>query len=792
VARHLSSSCVSDPEAAGVVRVAMSLSSSPQSPAPLHSPWSSSSPSPLVRGSAVTIAAAKRSFVVTGANPACLHGIAHVSRLGGAGVASFSTDTSNVITSTPTKYETTGTDNETSRKREQLQQLEEDGLCTTDQFNEVIVGYTEIGDVAKADEILSKMENVAKARNSSAASGKDDSPSSIAMPDIDSYTAVIDAWLAQQVEVEAKEKGTECRGDVLRAAERIDAILRRMEHASESSSASSTTDKAITPLSHHYDAAVTAWSRCVSRGPVYAIRGIPQRAQAVLERMEALSLNRSSGVRPTVETYNKVIEAWGNSGEYAFAPLAQAVYERMENGPAAHLDIRPNDKTIRTMVRVWARSDLKNAAFHATGHLMKLQELLEAGAEEMEPTLDDYLTILKCWATAEDKHAARRAQTVLKQMERLYLNRTSDVRPTVACYRYVLIAMSNSRLSGLGPKADDLMSRMEDRLLVADSTCFGATIKVWSNSACHKDTKNAQPDAERADDVLQQMKEMYHRSSQIVVKPVTCNYNDVLRAYSMCKGDDSAAWRAEELLDEMNELAREGDTNVMPDTDSYISTMNALARSKLPDKIAKSMRLLNQIIDRFQQASGGEKEAAVAKPTVDCYHAMVKVCASIRGASSEERSVALRTAIRTVKMLKESDECSTNSETYRQLIEASGKLLSPGTSEQTQALKAVFTNCCRDGLVDDKVLKQFRKAAPTDLYEETVLFNSKTSSDANGMVLPEGWTRNIGHKVRTADGRKPQPLSPDVGFVVTPSMVDYKMRRLRSRKNQRLLRGGRS
>lgn len=686
------------------------------------------------------------------------------------------------------------TNNNSSSKEERLKQLNSkysSGPQTTGEYNEAIAGYAEIGELAKAEELLSEMEQKAK---QSSSRGSTDGNSAIAMPDIDSYTAVIDSYLTYQIELDAKEKGRELRSGIVRAAERIDAILQRMERAT--SSPDDTTTKTTTkgaPSSHHYDAAVTAWSRCVSKGPIWALRGIPQRAQAVLGRMEALSLDRSSGVSPTVETYNKVIEAWSNStNEYSFAPLAQAVYDRMDHGPAAHLDIQPNDRTIRTMIRCWTRSDLKNAAFHATGHLMRLQELTEKGAEDMSPTLDDYLTVFKCWSKSDDKHAARRAQTVLKQMERLYQKRISDCRPTVSCYRYVLIAMSNSKLSGLGPSADELMNRMEDRLMVVDSGCFAATIKVWSNSACHKDTEDAAADADRADEALQQMKDMYHRSSQIVVKANTSNYNDVLCAYAACQRDDAAGWRAEELLEEMIKLAGEGDSDVAPDAMSYVFTMNVLAQSTLPNKVAKSMKLLKSIAGDGSNASENTT-SAVVKPIVDCFHAMIKVCSSVENARDDEKNRALRAAIKTVKMLKDrrSEECKPNAETYKLLIEACGKLIRAG-SEQQKALETVFNNCCRDGLVDDRVLRQFKKTAPFDLYQSKILLNAKSSVDGDGMVLPEDWSMNIGHRVRTAEGRRPQPLSPDVGFVVTQSMANYKMRRLRSRKNQHLLRGGRS
>lgn len=690
---------------------------------------------------------------LTGSRPGSVS--AYQREFGTGSVGSFSTDANTDLGASEEK------------KKQRLSEIESN-LATTDLFNEAITLYAELGNVVKAEEILFQMEDLNRSQDST-----------IDMPDVDSYTAVMDAWMTQQTKLVKEEIGTEKRGEILQAAERLDGVLRRMERAAEpSGSTNDFTAAAVKPSSHHYDLTVIAWSRCLSKDrPVLAIRGVPQRAQAVLQRMETLSLDPKSGVRPTVETYNRVLEAWQNSQEHASARLAEEVYQRISVGPAGHLGIRPNDRTIRALLQLWAQSDLKTSAFHATGYLMRLQDLVEEGAEEMGPTIEDYEMVLKRWSQALDKHAARRAQAILRQMDRLYLDRVSDVRPTVACYRYVLISMSNSKAAELGPIANELIDRMEDRFLVPDSECFGATIRVWSRSACHKDTKKADVDAfaEKADEALQQMKDMYQRSNTTVVKPTTGNYNDVLKAHSKRKRDLSAL-RVEELLNEMETLNAQGDEDVLPDCDSYIFTMHALANSRLPDKLKRARKFLKQI------------EASSTTPNLGVYHALLTVCSSSRG-SPHDTSYALRTAIKTVKKLKTMGECQPKPETYNLLMEACGALLPEG-SEQTKAIESVFKNCCQDGLVNDKVMKKFKEVAPMDLYQSTVLLNAKSFSD--GTVLPEEWTRNISHKIRTAEGRKPQPLSPDAGFIVTPSMVDHKMRRLRMKKNQNLLRGGRS
>ena len=41
---------------------------------------------------------------------------------------------------------------------------------------------------------------------------------------------------------------------------------------------------------------------------------------------------------------------------------------------------------------------MSTAAFNASGHLMKMQKLLESGKDEFEPSLEDYHLVLKAWA----------------------------------------------------------------------------------------------------------------------------------------------------------------------------------------------------------------------------------------------------------------------------------------------------------------------------------------------------------------------------------------------------------
>jgi hypothetical protein len=188
---------------------------------------------------------------------------------------------------------------------------------------------------------------------------------------------------------------------IFHAAERAHAILTHMEQIYgllAKTDAYKNFSISIRPTSHHYDTVIQAWSKsCVGGG--FAARGAPQRAQHLLERMEVYALDSASGIKPTVETYNHVISAWGESDEHLRGSRAHAVYEKIADG-ASVLDIKPNRKTHCVMIRSWSRSEQKPAAFKATGHVMKMQEQLEAGVEDMEPMLEDYHMLLEIWTRA--------------------------------------------------------------------------------------------------------------------------------------------------------------------------------------------------------------------------------------------------------------------------------------------------------------------------------------------------------------------------------------------------------
>lgn len=174
-------------------------------------------------------------------------------------------------------------------------------------------------------------------------------------------------------------------------------------------------------LTSRCDATLTAWARAVRAGhkeddanPRSFLRSIPQRAQFLLERMEASFEEPNAPgatVQPTLASYHGVLEAWAYSKEHLRGISAERIFAKMssnEVGTAAAL-VRPNGESCRLIIWAWALSRDHRAAFTATGHLMKMFRRLECGSGQdavfdsagMEPTIDDYHVVLKVWTRSE-------------------------------------------------------------------------------------------------------------------------------------------------------------------------------------------------------------------------------------------------------------------------------------------------------------------------------------------------------------------------------------------------------
>ncbi len=290
-----------------------------------------------------------------------------------------------------------------------------------------------------------------------------------------------------------------------------------------------------------------------------------------------------------------------------------------------------------------------------------------------------------------------------------------------------------------------------------------------------------------AQSVLERMEEMYYRSGSVVVRPTTLDYNNVITALSKC-GASGAAQRAERLLAKMESKYHDGDVLLMPNSESYIKTMLAFKNSRNVEEHVDGCRaIFERMVAQYQNGNHA------CKPTVESYNTLIMLCGSYNfvDAKEEDKRKALECVVDTVNKMRASDEVELNAMTHHMLLCSFGNLLPRASREQAKAVESIFMKCRADGFVDNRVLKTFHRVAPYDVFRRCAVHYAKqenSSDSTKGLYLPLDWSRNI-------TGKRPIiPMSGDGNFAGARQSIlnERKMRRLRTRKNQRLLQGGRT
>ena len=238
----------------------------------------------------------------------------------------------------------------------------------------------------------------------------------------------------------------------------------------------------------------------------WAKLGNPQRADALLSRLEHLADIGVLPFGPNAISISTVISAWANSKLKRSPYECEAILTKVEGmfneeDEDISVDRRKVIPTIHmyaATITAWSRSKRSDAAHRAERILERLEDLYKTTKDNMlKPNSVLYTSIIQCWGRSKDCDALERAERVFQRMKE---SRDQAVMPTEYTYSALLNAYSNS---GLGPKsaerADELLLECEssEKLLV-NVYIYTNAIKAWARSGHPKS-------GERVNEILQSM-----------------------------------------------------------------------------------------------------------------------------------------------------------------------------------------------------------------------------------------------------------------------------------------------
>eukprot|EP00594_Rhizosolenia_setigera_P007941 CAMPEP_0178970960 /NCGR_PEP_ID=MMETSP0789-20121207/19936_1 /TAXON_ID=3005 /ORGANISM="Rhizosolenia setigera, Strain CCMP 1694" /LENGTH=930 /DNA_ID=CAMNT_0020657731 /DNA_START=36 /DNA_END=2825 /DNA_ORIENTATION=- len=228
-------------------------------------------------------------------------------------------------------------------------------------FNSVLSAWAKSGHAdagLKAQELLNRLESYASIYSSCPDSERDKHFARDCIPDIISYTSVINAYANTGSAIKAEE------------------ILDRLEQQETNN---------VRPNTYTYSSVISAWAK--SRKP-----DAGRRAEAVLRRMMDLD---DPDIQPNIVTFSSVIDAHAKSRERGSAARAEAILDHMED-----------------QFESFDPSTSKSKGKSTSGEITSISKI------KSHKILTAYNSVIDAWAKSRDIDAAKRANQVLERLER--------------------------------------------------------------------------------------------------------------------------------------------------------------------------------------------------------------------------------------------------------------------------------------------------------------------------------------------------------------------------------------
>ena len=380
-----------------------------------------------------------------------------------------------------------------------------------------------------------------------------------------------------------------------------------------------------------YNAAISAWARSASREEDNVkSRNAAENAERLLREMWSLPHDQSNDrfrhqILPDVVSYSSVISAYASCSDGSFGlKRAEELLSELEG-----LAEREGNESIHDLNQQQQTSTSKSrgGGRHPCGF-------------QLNSTV--YNALLQAYANIGDTESAEK---LLNRMITLHSHSSKEggggpfknVRPNTRTFNVVLNTWAKSGTREAGPKANELLFKMEemsavyrDRINQPDIISYNTVLSAWSKSAGYD--QNSAKDAEtvgvnaayKASDLLDRIESQSYR-----IKPDRISYNTTISAFAnaaqACTTGILMAQKADALISRMK------DRGIEPDDYSFNGVLLAWSRSsgdssssnaKHCESLLRSMRnptnvSWSTVINAYAHAGCAEEAASLLSEMED-------------------------------------------------------------------------------------------------------------------------------------------------------------------------------
>ena len=310
---------------------------------------------------------------------------------------------------------------------------------------------------------------------------------------------------------------------------------------------------------------------------------------------------------------------------------------------------------------------------------------------------------MNAWSRSKAPDAGERIESILRYM----LEQGGDAKPNVISFSTAIFGWGRSSDDNGAVRAEVLLEDMErlynerkEESLKPNESCYDGVIFSWLRRSGNGNRYNGAYAAERAEAVLQNMKEKGRPS------PGLKQYNRVLNAW----------------LKHESKGSEEG-----------------------PNPVDRARLLLTEMSSNATEDQGSKRSMAPStRPDVFAYNYVIATCASATE-TADGRREAFFTAVDTFNRLCKSKYCHPNNHSYRMMFDVCVRLLPRSSDSQTDLMEKLFKECCKDGLLSNDIVRTTRQYLPPSLMQELLGPGVNVHGKKQIFIrdLPDEWSRYL-------------------------------------------------
>uniref|UniRef100_A0A7S3Q844 Pentacotripeptide-repeat region of PRORP domain-containing protein n=1 Tax=Chaetoceros debilis TaxID=122233 RepID=A0A7S3Q844_9STRA len=315
----------------------------------------------------------------------------------------------------------------------------------------------------------------------------------------------------------------------------------------------------------------------------------PDRAIAILNKMQKLADEGFETVRPTPKSWNSVLNTLSRACDEDSTRRAEQLLNDMDDA-----GVHPDVFSYAALLHAYQKNASAYAAQRADDVVRKMEQLYYDGVLSSAPDVYHYTIVCACWARSGESIAAQRCFEILQHMEGRVKSGYADCKPNTRTYNAVIDSYARGHhVDEAEILLDDMINKFNagDRTVKPDGFTFNAVINAWTR--CRR--KGC---GHRAELILKKLLE-FHESGNQDVTPDSRSFSHIIDYYSR-SSDPHGGKKAEFLLQGMIKMYEKGYRHVLPSMFSFTAVISTYARSKNGDAGLDSERVLH-LLEAFHR-----------------------------------------------------------------------------------------------------------------------------------------------------------------------------------------------